>query len=259
MSGNYGWGLPVAASSFAKEIDFGLYVIHGAMFLIFILWTVFFAYLLLRYRRREGVKAQYEQGSHWVSLAPDFVVLAFEIILIVVYAIPNWHRIKNSFPSEKEANVVEVTAEQFTWTFRHPGKDAVFGRRTPDALDFANTLGLDPADPAGADDIVTVNILHLPMGRKTLARLTSKDVIHSFFIPEFRVKQDIVPGMVIPVWFEPTLEGRFEITCAQLCGVGHASMKADVVVHTAAEYEKWSAQQAPHGAAAADNIGKKAG
>ena len=257
MSGNYGWGLPVAASSFAKEIDFGLYVIHGAMFLIFILWTVFFAYLLLRYRRREGVKAQYEQGPTGCP-SPGFRGPGLRDLLIVVSAIPNWHRIKNSFPPSGGERV-EVTAEQFTWTFRHPGKDAVFGRRTPDALDFANPLGLDPADPAGADDIVTVNILHLPMGRKTLARLTSKDVIHSFFIPEFRVKQDIVPGMVIPVWFEPTLEGRFEITCAQLCGVGHASMKADVVVHTAAEYEKWSAQQAPHGAAAADNIGKKAG
>lgn len=240
---HYGWTLPVQASAFAKQVDLGLYVIHGAMLAIFVLWSVFFAYLLIRYRRKEGVSAHRgEEGNHLWSLAPDAAVLLFEIGLVVLYALPQWSRMKMNPPRAEDANRIHVVAEQFNWNVHYPGKDGAFGRRRADLVDLANPLGLDPEDPAAKDDVVTVNRLHLPLGRPTVVELSSKDVIHSFSIPEFRVKQDAVPGMRVPVWFEPTLEGEFELTCAQLCGVGHAMMRATVTVHAAAEYEKWAAK-----------------
>ncbi|MBI4051447.1 MAG: hypothetical protein HY400_02965, partial [Elusimicrobia bacterium] len=89
------------------------------------------------------------------------------------------------------------------------------------------------------DDLVTVNELHIPLKKPTLVTMTSKDVIHSFFVPEFRIKQDVVPGMQAKIWFEPTQTGKFEIGCAQLCGLGHFRMRGDVFVHTPEEYQNW--------------------
>ncbi|MBI4369909.1 MAG: hypothetical protein HY547_06745 [Elusimicrobia bacterium] len=242
---NYGWGLPVAASTVAGGIDFGIRIIHVAMFVIFILWAIFFTYLLIRYRRMDGVKADASHGRLIWSLAPDVVVLIFEISLIVLYAIPAWSRIKIKFPTPDESHNLEIVAEQFGWIIQYPGADAKFGRRSPALVNASNPMGLDPEDPAAKDDVIGVNELHLPLGKPTLVQLTSKDVIHSFFIPEFRIKQDAVPGMKIPVWFEPTKAGQYELGCAQLCGVGHAIMRADVFVHEAADYDAWMTRQRP--------------
>ncbi|MBI4063588.1 MAG: cytochrome c oxidase subunit II [Elusimicrobia bacterium] len=242
---NYGWGLPTAASTFAKEIDFGIYLIHAAMFAIFILWGIFFVYLLIRYRARPGVAAKHEEHGILASLIPDFIVLAFELCLIFLYAIPSWSRIKVETPGAQDSLTVEVTAEQFAWDIHYPGPDGKFGRRDPALVHASNVLGLDPNDPSALDDIVTVNEMHIPLGRPTLMGLTSKDVIHSFFVPDFRIKQDAVPGMRIPVWFEPTKTGKFEIGCAQLCGFGHALMRGDVFVHAPKEFENWLVDQKP--------------
>jgi cytochrome c oxidase subunit 2 len=240
MVSHYGWTLPIQASSFAKEVDRGLYIIHGAMFLIFILWAIFFTYLLIRYRRREGAEAQHPKHENvlW-SLAPDIAILAFEIGLIALYAVPTWSRMKIRPPSPENSNVLNVVAEQFNWIAHYPGPDGQFGRRKPELVDFANILGLDPQDPNGKDDVVSVNEIHLPLGKTTLIRLSSKDVIHSFSIAEFRIKQDAVPGLEIPLWFEPTLAGTFELTCAQLCGIGHAAMRATVHVEDKETFEDW--------------------
>lgn len=245
MTSNYGWGLPIAASTFAKDIDFGIYVIHAAMIGIFVLWGIFFTYLLLRYRKREGVPAETGHDSIWKSLVPDALVLFFELALIVFYAIPVWSRIKLTNPSPADSVVVEIIAEQFAWNIQYAGKDGKFGRRDPKLIDAGNTIGLDREDPAAQDDIVTINELHLPTGKPTLVYLTSKDVVHSFFIPEFRIKQDAMPGMRIPMWFEPSMEGQFEIGCAQLCGIGHAVMRGDVFVHSPQEFSKWLTANAP--------------
>lgn len=250
MNGNYGWGLPVAASTFAGEIDFGIRIIHWAMILIFVLWGIFFTYLLIRYRRREGVPAQHAHEGVLKSLIPDALVLIFELALIFFYAIPGWSRIKFDLPSPESAHNVRIVAEQFAWNVQYPGPDGAFGRLDPKFIDSGNVLGLDPEDPAGKDDIVGLNELHVPLGRKTLVQLTSKDVIHSFFVPEFRVKQDAMPGMELPFWFEPSIVGKFEIGCAQLCGIGHATMRGDVYSHTPEEYEQWLASQAAEKAAA---------
>lgn len=245
MSGNYGLFLPVQASSFAAEIDRGIWILQAAMIFIFAAWGVFFAYLLIRYRAREGRAADRSEVSLKASIAPDIAVLTFEVLLVVFYAVPTWSKIKMGVPEDPGAVKIEIVAEQFNWNIRYPGPDGVFGRKDAALVDFANPLGLDPADQAGLDDVVLVNELRLPVGKTIVARLTSKDVIHSFFIPAFRIKQDAAPGMIVPVWFQPTLTGHFEITCAQLCGVGHAMMRADVVVQEPGDFTAWLAAQKP--------------
>jgi cytochrome c oxidase subunit 2 len=147
-------------------------------------------------------------------------------------------------PKAEESNVVEIVAEQFAWNVQYAGQDGQFGRRDPKFIDSGNVLGLDPEDPAGKDDIITINEVHVPLGKPTLLYLTSKDVIHSFFVPAFRVKTDAMPGMRIPLWFEPTRAGKYEIACSQLCGIGHSKMRGDVVVDTPEEFEAWLASQA---------------
>ncbi len=244
MEGNYRWGLPVQASSIAQEIDFGINLLHGAMILIFVLWGIFFTYLLIRYRRRDGVKAEYHEEGVLKSLVPDALVLIFELGLIFLYAIPAWSRIKLNFPKPEEANNIQVVAEQFAWNIQYPGPDGQFGRREAKFIDSANVLGLDPEDPAGKDDIVTLNEMHVPLGKPTLIQLSSKDVIHSFFIPEFRIKQDATPGLKVPMWFTPTRAGKYELACAQLCGNQHASMRGDVYAETPEEFAAWLKEQA---------------
>jgi cytochrome c oxidase subunit 2 len=257
MNPQYGWGLPIAASSYAQQIDFGLRLIHYAMFAIFILWGIFFIYLLVKYKQRPGVPAEREE-SHGAlkGLIPDFVVMAFEIALIAFYAIPVWSKIKIQTPKPEDANHVDIVAEQFAWNVHYPGADGKFGRRDAALIHFSNPLGLDHADKAASDDVVLANELHLPVDKDTLIRLTSKDVIHSFFVPEFRIKQDAVPGMTIPVWVRPTMTGTFEISCAQLCGFAHSLMRGEVVVQTQADYDAWLKSQAAAAQASAPAAAK---
>jgi cytochrome c oxidase subunit 2 len=269
MTSNYGWGLPIAASTYASKIDFGIYMIHVAMILIFVLWGIFFTYLLIKYRKRPGVPAVREDHpeppveiaavdaaatlpiatmlsqnmDELKSLTPDFIVLGFEIALIVFYALPSWNAIKIAMPDPKDAVVIHVVAEQFAWDIHYPGADGKFGRRKAELVHFNNPLGLDKTDPDAADDVVVGNELHLPLGKKVLIELTSKDVIHDFFVPEFRIKQDALPGTAIPVWIEPNRAGKYELACAQLCGFGHSLMRADVYVDTPEDYQKWLASR----------------
>ena len=157
-----------------------------------------------------------------------------------------------ALPSASEALVVQVTGEQFAWNIHYPGPDGVFGRTDIKLLDLqSNPLGLDRDDPAAKDDVTTLNQLYLPVNKPIIVRLRSKDVIHSFGVPEFRVKQDAIPGLTIPIWFVPTVttaemrtrtgnpEFQYEIACAQLCGLGHARMRGFVTVQTAEEFQTW--------------------
>lgn len=212
---------------------------------IFVVWGIFLAYCLVRFRSKKNPTASYEAASKGglISFLPDVMVLGFEIWLIFFLGLPLWAEIKENFPTEAESNVVELVAEQFSWGFQYAGVDGLFAKRDPQQISSGNTIGLDVNDPNGKDDYITINELHVPLGKPTLLYMTSKDVIHSFFVPEFRVKQDIVPGMRIPLWFEPIKLGRFEIGCAQLCGLGHYRMRGEVVVETPEEFEAWKQER----------------
>lgn len=247
MSYAFNWGLPPTAASFAPEIDSGIALIHWAMLIIFVLWGAFFTYLLIRYRHRADVGVSLEDTTHSLkSLVPDVIVMIFEIGLIIFYAIPVWAHIKMKFPGGNEDPVeLNVIAQQFAWNVQYPGPDGKFGRRKPELINFYNPIGLDLTDPAAQDDVVLANEIHLPAGTKALIHLSTLDVIHSFGVPEFRLKQDAVPGMEIPVWVKPTQAGTYELACAQLCGFAHSLMTGVVVVQSPDQYQAWLKSRAP--------------
>jgi cytochrome c oxidase subunit 2 len=219
-------------------------------------WGLFFVYALLRFRKgrqpvadHAGVKSK---ASTWLEVG----VAVAEAVLLVGFSIPLWSARVDAFPARSEAVEVRVVGEQFAWNVHYPGPDGRFGKTDRAKIDVqSNPLGLDRSDPAGKDDVTTVNQLHLPVGKPVIVHLSSKDVIHSFALQEMRVKQDAVPGLSIPLWFVPTVtteemrrrkgqpEWNYEISCAQLCGLGHYRMRGFVTVETAEAYDKWIADQ----------------
>lgn len=196
-------GLPPDASAHGPEIDQLIVLIHWLMLVLFVGWGCFFVYTLVRFSKKRNPKASYDGvKSHMSSYIEAFVAL-IEVLLLVSFSIPLWAKRVNNFPDEKDATVVHVTAEQFMWNIHYPGPDGKFGPRKIELIDSDNPLGLDRSDPDAKDDITTENQLVLPVNKPVLIYLTTKDVIHSFFLPYMRVKQDAIPGEVIPVWFTP--------------------------------------------------------
>lgn len=236
-------GLPVQASAHAAEIDQMIALVHWLMLALFVGWGIFFVFVLFRFRRGANPKASYTGAKGKISKGLEVAVAVIEVLLLVFYAIPAWAKRVQAFPAENEAVVVRVVGEQFAWNIHYPGPDGKFGRTDIKLISPDNPLGLDRTDPNAKDDITTINQLNLPANRAVLVHLSSKDVIHSFGLYEMRVKQDAIPGMSIPVWFIPDRVGEYEITCSQLCGLGHFRMRGFVTVQSAADFQKWTDDQ----------------
>ena len=232
-------GVPVAASAHAGEVDRILVLVHWLMLVLFVGWGAFFAFVLFRFRSGRNPKASYAGTRGRFASVVEVGVLASEIALLAFFSIPFWSTNVDAKPPDGAATEVRVVAEQFSWNFHYPGPDGKFGRTSITLVDADNPLGLDSRDPAAKDDITTINQLHLPAGRTAVIHLSSKDVIHSLGMPEMRVKQDAIPGIVQPVWFTPTKTGRWEIACSQLCGLAHYRMKAFYTIHTPEQYDAW--------------------
>jgi cytochrome c oxidase subunit 2 len=232
-------GLPTAASAHAGDVDHMIVLVHWLMLVLFVGWGLFFVFVLFRFRKRANPKASYNGAHGKFAKSTEVAVAIIEVILLVGYAIPVWATRVKAFPSESEAVVVRVTGEQFSWNIHYHGPDGKFGRTDIKLVSADNPLGLDKSDPAAKDDVVTINQLNLPVDRPVLVHLSSKDVIHSFGLYEMRVKQDAIPGMDIPVWFIPNKIGEFEITCSQLCGLGHFRMRGFLTVQSQADFTKW--------------------
>lgn len=200
---HYGAWLPPDLSVHGPGVDNIIDVLHVFMVLLFVAWGIFFVYCLMRFRRREGGSASYHPVKGKVSKYGEIGVAIFEAVLLIGFSMPVWAEYKNDPPPEDERFEIHVIAQQFQWNTHYPGKDGKFGRIDTALISPSNPIGLDETgDPAAADDIVTVNDIHLPVGRPIYVRLTSMDVIHSFAIPTMRVKQDVIPGMEVPIWFE---------------------------------------------------------
>lgn len=213
------WDLPGRASTYAADIDGIFYLIAAITIVIFVIVEVALVYFLWKYRGRGGRKAYYTHGNTraeviWTAI-PAFIVIALAFISSRV-----WSQVKNPDLFPKDGVPLRVEAKQFEWNITYPGPDGQLGT---------------------ADDFTRRNALHVPVNRPVLLTLHAQDVIHSFFIPEFRIKQDAVPGHEIPVWFEATATGDYELGCAELCGLGHYRMRASVTVHSPEEYERWMA------------------
>jgi len=256
-------GLPPLAAAHGAQIDNLIGWIHIFMLILFVGWGGFFLYTLVRFRKSRNPVADYKGVTSNRSTYLEVGVAVVEAVLLIGFAIPLWAARIGDIPAENESQIVQVTGEQFAWNFHYPGPDGQFGRTDIKLLDLtSNPLGLDRSDPAAKDDVTTVNQLYLPVNRPAILRLRSKDVIHSFGVPEFRVKQDAVPGLTIPIWFIPTIttadmrtqtgnpEFQYEIACAQLCGLGHARMRGFVTVQSAEEFQKWMEEAVAEAAAA---------
>ena len=245
-------GLPALASAQGGQIDSLISWMHIFMFILFVGWGGFFAYTLVRFRRSRHPVANYAGVKSHTSSYLEIAVAVVEGVLLFGFSIPIWAARVDRVPPENQALVVQVTGEQFAWNVHYAGPDGVFGRTDIKLLDIqSNPLGLDRSDPAAKDDVTTLNQLYLPVNKPIIVKLRSKDVIHSFNVPEFRVKQDAIPGFTIPVWFTPDVttaqmrtrtgnpEFQYEIACAQLCGLGHYRMRAFVTVLGTDEFQKW--------------------
>lgn len=233
-------GLPERASAHAGDIDFMMALVHWLMLLLFVGWGIYFIYVLIRFRSKRQPVASYDGAVGKYSKYHETAVVLAETVLLVGFAFPLWGQLKNDFPEADSAMEVRVIAEQFAWNIHYPGEDGIFGKTAPELIDLvSNPIGLDASDPAAADDITTLNELHLPVNQSVIVTLTSKDVIHSFSVPAMRIKQDAIPGLSIPIWFRPTKSGEYEIACAQLCGLSHYRMRGFITVEPQEELDAW--------------------
>lgn len=240
IDGEYGYGFPPDVSADGHKVDQLINVLHWFMGALFVGWGIFLVFCLVRYRQRSGRQAVHEAVQAKPVKYLEVVVVVFEAVLLLGFSIPIWGSVKNEIPPPEDDPLrVRVLAEQFNWNFHYPGADGVFGRAAPQHIDAAmNPVGIDPNDPAGADDIVSGEF-NIPVDRPVICELSSKDVIHSFSIPVMRVKQDVIPGMRIPIWFEARKTGTYQVACAQLCGNNHYKMLAPMVIRSPGEFEAW--------------------
>ena len=237
-------GLPVQASRHAAEIDHVLGIEHWMMAILFVFWIGYFLLALFKFRKGANPRARYQGMRSYWSVYLVFLVAAAEGVLLFGYEMPQWVERTRNLPRVEAATVVRVVAEQFAWNIHYPGPDRLFGRTDIALVSSDNPLGLDRRDPAAKDDITTVNQLTLPVDVPVLVHLTSKDMVHSFGLPEMRVKQDAIPGADTPVWFVPSRVGNYEIACAQICGLGHYRMRGFVNIKSPTDYQAFLADEA---------------
>jgi len=256
------FGLPVGISSVSGRIDEIIVIVHYLMLVLFVGWGIFFIVSLVKFRSSKNKKANYKGVESHYSSVLEAAVAVIEIVILFGFAFPIWAERVNEVPDTRDAETVRVIAQQYAWNIHYPGPDGKFGETRIDLVDEQdNPIGLDRSSEFAEDDFTTINQLHIPVNRKIRVDLSSKDVIHNFKLPELRVSQDAIPGMVIPVHFTATStseeflkttvgtkrEGKgLEIACAQLCGLGHYRMKGYVTIHEEDDYQAWLDEQAAY-------------
>lgn len=228
------WQTPLATNwgSIDSALDITLWICAIA----FISLNLFMAYTLWRFRHRRGNRARYEPENTSLEKRLTFWT-AIGIAAMLAPGLVAWGRFVNV---PKNATVVEALGQQWQWTFRLAGADRVLGTASVKYMTPENPFGLNPSDPYGQDDVlVESNELHLPVGEPVKMVLRSKDVLHDFYVPQFRAKMDLVPGMVTYFWMQPTVTGKYEILCAELCGTGHYVMRGSVIVEPRKDFDAW--------------------
>lgn len=243
--------LPELGSRHGEDVDMLVLTIHTAMLVLFVGWMSYLVFVLWRFRASKQPRANPKGVSVVVFGIVLAIVIADEAVTLFGYAIPQWNANVGAFPDPEESTVIRVVAEQFTWNARYPGADGKFGAQDPRLVSATNPLGYVPGDEAGLDDVVPplkdirvplepldrngdgiqdVDAKGRPLFKPVIIHLTSKDVVHSFKVVPLRICQDAIPGLSIPIHFMPTKEGKYLITCAQLCGNGHATMNGWLTV-----------------------------
>lgn len=232
------WWTPIASNW--GYIDTTLVITFWITGVVFAAVILFMAYCVWRFRHRPGHKAEFDPENRRLEVGLT-VVTAIGVGAMLAPGLIVW---KQFVTVPNEATEVEVFAQQWTWSFRLPGEDGRLGTADAQLVAADNPLGINPHDRFAQDDIIIpAGSLYLPVDRPVKMMLRSIDVLHDFYVPEFRAKMDMVPGMVTYFWFTPTRTGEFEILCAELCGIGHAYMRGSVQVVDEAEYEDWLKEQ----------------
>jgi cytochrome c oxidase subunit 2 len=233
------WWLPELISAHGAMIDNQLVLTLIIAGTVFFLAQAALGFFIWRFRARGAERAGYWHENSRLELTWT-VITAVIFVGLGIQGNRIW---ASCFLTDAppDALTIEVTAQQFAWNIRYAGADGVFGRTNPALINDSegNYLGLDPKDPAGRDDVVTQNIMAIPVNRPVRLLLRSKDVTHSFFVPQLRVKQDAVPGLAIRVHFTATKTGEYEIACAELCGMQHYKMRGRLLIMPEAEYQNW--------------------
>jgi cytochrome c oxidase subunit 2 len=232
------WFTPLASNW--RYIDDTVIITFWITGVVFTAIVLFMAYCVFRFRHREGRTAAYEPENKklewWLAIGTAVGVAALLTPGLFVW--------KQFVTVPKEASEFEVVGQQWQWTFRLPGKDRRLGTSDTRNVSSDNPLGLNPNDPDGQDDVVIDGgELHLPLGKPVKVLLRSIDVVHDFYVPEFRAKMDLMPGLVTYFWLTPTRTGTFEILCAGFCGVGHPQMRGSIVVEEESDYQNWLQKQ----------------
>ena len=229
--------------------------IHLLMLALFVGWLAYFLFTLFRFRQSRQRRADAVGVRGHASSYVEGAVALIEGVLLIFVAIPMWAKIVDKPPREGESVSVRVIAQQFAWNVLYPGTNGVFGRQDMALTTPDNRFGKDKSDPNGKDDFEVLNELHCVVNKPVLVSLTSMDVIHSFKVLSFRITQDAIPGMRIPTWFVPTREGKYQITCAQLCGIGHAGMSQGMIlVESQEKCDQWVKEKSGAGATGASGF-----
>jgi len=216
--------LPENVSTFGQGVDSLFYAIYYITLIVLILVMATLITFLIKYRHQKGKRATYIEGSTTLEIVWTAATTVI-VFVLAMFSYPQWNKIKSptSFPENPDV-VVQVSGKQFNWDMTYPGPD--------------NEFGTD-------DDLILENELHVPVNAVVHIQLTAVDVIHSFFVPQLRLKQDALPSRFIDVWFEATKAGRYEIPCAELCGFGHSGMLGYLNVHAQTDYDAWLQERWP--------------
>ncbi len=232
------WWTPIASNwGYIDDTIIITFWVTGAVFVAVVL---FMAYCSFRYRYKEGRRAEYEPENKKL----EWWLTGLTSVGVAVMLTPGLFVWNQFVTVPEEAAEFEVMAQQWQWSFRFPGKDGVLGTSDPRNINDDNLFGLNPDDPNGQDDVLVDDTeIHLPLGKPVKVVLRSIDVLHDFYVPQFRAKMDMVPGMVTYFWFTPTKTGAYDILCFELCGIGHHAMRGTVVVEEESAFQAWLNEQ----------------
>ncbi len=233
------WYFTELASNWAM-VDLTMDITFYVTGFVFVVVNLFMAYCIIKFRYKKDARATYEPENKKL----EYWLTGLTAVGVAAMLAPGLFVWGQFVAVPEEAHVVEAVGQQWHWTFRYPGEDGKFGEVDAERISMENPFGIDPEDPHSQDDRIVYNPeVHIPIDQPVKFSLRSKDVLHNFTVAQFRVKMDLVPGMNTFMWLTPTIVGRYELLCEELCGIGHFAMRGAVIVEEQDDFDRWLAQQ----------------